>query len=204
MSVPRGLAPFLVLATLGAAALAPATEPAHVHVHEAVAAAPLPGGSLYQLGATLEPAGAARLALEALRGEPVVVTMFYSRCTSVCPMLTLQMQHLAAGLGEPERARVRFLMVSLDAAFDTPERLAAFADEHHLPRPPFMVAHASAEDVRAVAAALGIRYRQLPDGSFSHASLITLLDRDGVPRARSALLAGDDPAFAAELAAAVR
>ena len=188
-------------ALLGAAPLA-AEEPAHAHVHGAAPApAALPGGSLYQLGVGLDAAGAGRLALDSLRGGPVVVTMFYSSCTTVCPMLTLAMQRLAAGLDEHQRGRVRFLMVSLDAERDSPPRLEEFAASHHLPRPPFIVAHAAAADVRAIAAALGIRYRQLPDLSFSHSSVITLLDRDGVPQARTQVLAAEDPGFVASLKA---
>jgi protein SCO1/2 len=191
----------IAVALIAATAVAAADEPAHVHVHAAEPPAALPGGSLYQLGAALDTVGGERIALDSLRGAPVVVTMFYSTCTSVCPMLTQQMQRVAAALDAGQRARVRFLMVSFDAARDTPARLADFAAEHHLPRPPFVVAHAAAGDVRAIAAALGIRYRQLPDGSFSHSSLLTLLDRDGVPVARSTLLAGDDPEFVARVRA---
>jgi len=194
------------LALLLVAAAGTAAEPAHVHVHvhEAETPAELPGASLYQLNVTLDAAGGARLALDSLRGEPVIVTMFYSTCTTVCPMLTLAMQRIAAGLDDGARARVRFLMVSVDAARDTPERLEAFAADHHLARPPFIVAHAAAVDVRAIAAALGIRYRQLPDLSFSHSSVITLLDRDGVPAARTQVLAAEDPGFVASLRAQLK
>ena len=194
----------VALALLATAGTALAQQPAHEHMHHGEAPAPLPGGSLYQLGVTLDPAGGGRLALESLRGGPVVVTMFYSTCTTVCPMLTLQMQRIVAGLDERERARVRFLMVSFDAARDTPPRLEEFAASHHLPRPPFVVAHASAGDVRAIAAALGVRYRQLEDLSFSHSAVITLLDRDGVPAARTQVLAADDPGFVASLRAQLK
>ncbi|MBS0394956.1 MAG: SCO family protein [Proteobacteria bacterium] len=191
----RPLVALCALAALAALPLAaPAVEPAHHHEHAAPAAGPLPGGSLYQLGATLDGSGGP-LPLASLRGAPVVVTMFYSSCTTVCPMLTLAMQRTALALSEPERAQVRFLMVSLDAARDTPARLVEFAQSHHLAAPAFVVAHASAEDVRTIAAALGIRYRQLPDGSFSHSSVITLLDRDGVAVARTQALSAEDPAF---------
>jgi protein SCO1 len=203
MSVARRLRT-LAVALAAVAGAAAAAEPAHVHVHEAEAPAVLPGTSLYQLGVTLDAAGGARLALDSLRGGPVVVTMFYSTCTTVCPMLTLAMQRIAAGLDEGERARVRFVMVSLDAARDTPARLEEFAADHHLQRPPFVVAHAATADVRSIAAALGIRYRQLPDSSFSHSSLITLLDRDGVPVARAQLLAAEDPGFVASVRAQLK
>jgi protein SCO1 len=198
MSPARRLRTFaLLFAALAFAAVAAADEPAHVHAAEAPAA--LPGASLYQLGITLDAAGGSRLALDSLRGDPVVVTMFYSTCTTVCPMLTLAMQRIAAGIDAG--AHVRFLMVSLDAARDTPARLEEFAAGHHLQRPPFIVAHATAADVRALAAALGIRYRQLPDSSFSHSSLITLLDREGVPVTRTQVLAAEDPGFVASVRA---
>jgi protein SCO1 len=201
MSVARHLSTFAMLLSAIAFA-AVADEPAHVHVHEAEAPAALPGASLYQLGITLDAAGGARLALDSLRGEPVVVTMFYSTCTSVCPMLTLAMQRIAAGLDAG--AQVHLLMVSLDAARDTPARLEEFAAGHHLQRPPFIVAHAAVDDVRALAAALGIRYRQLPDSSFSHSSLITLLDRDGVPVTRTQVLVAEDPGFVASVRAQLK
>ena len=186
-------------------AMAAAEEPAHVHVHPVeMPPAPLPGTSLYQLDVALEAAGGARLALESLRGAPVVVTMFYSTCTSVCPLLTLALQRIDAQLDDAERARVRFLMVSFDAERDTPVRLEEFVRSHHLAQPPFIVAHASAGDVRALAAALGIRYRQLPDLSFNHSSLITLLDAGGVPVARSQVLGADDEGFVASVHAQLK
>jgi protein SCO1/2 len=117
----------LLAAAWLAAGAAGAAEPAQAHVHAAEAVAPLPGGSLYQLAATVDVADGTRLALDALRGDAVVVTMFYSSCTTVCPMLTLAMQHIAAALDDSDRARVRFLMVSLDAERDTPARLVEFA-----------------------------------------------------------------------------
>jgi protein SCO1 len=199
MSLARRLGTFGLL-LLAIAFAAVADEPAHVHQAEAPAA--LPGASLYQLGITLDAAGGARLALDSLRGAPVIVTMFYSTCTSVCPMLTLAMQRIATGLDAG--ARVKFLMVSLDAVRDTPARLEEFAADHHLQRPPFIVAHATAADVRALAAALGIRYRQLPDASFSHSSVITLLDRDGVPVTRTPVLAAEDPGFVASVRAQLK
>ncbi|MBS0376818.1 MAG: SCO family protein [Proteobacteria bacterium] len=197
-----GLAVLAAPSRAAAPAAPPAADPHAAH-HAAPAPAPLPGGSLYQLGARLEASDGTRLELAALRGRPVVVTMFYSTCTSVCPMLTLAMQRALAALDPGEQAAVRFVMVSLDAERDDPARLAEFAQSHHLGAP-FLVAHAGAADVRAIAAALGIRYRQLPDGSFSHASVLTLLDRDGVPLARTQVLAAADEAFIAKLRATLR
>jgi protein SCO1/2 len=175
------------------------------HAGEAPPAAdPLPGRSLYRLDVTLDPVGGPSTRLGAFAGRPVVITMFYSSCTVVCPVLTMSMQRLEAALVPADRERVRFVMVSLDDAHDTPEVLAAFATTHHLDPGRWTVARAGARNVRLLAAGLGIRYRRLPDGSFSHSSVITVLDAQGVATARSDDLGGTDPALLAALRAALQ
>jgi protein SCO1/2 len=47
--------------------------------------------------------------------------------------------------------------------------------------------------VRELAALLGVRYRQLPDGEISHSPVIVLLDQEGVVAQRMEN-AADDPA----------
>ena len=192
-----------VPALLLGCALTAAGVRADTDVHGAGAPPPLPGASLYQLNLDLEPAAGKSLPLASFRGRPLVVTMFYSTCTTMCPILTLAMSWTAAALSREERAKAGFLLVSFDAERDTPAKLAEFQASHHLDASTFVVAHARATDVRALAAALGIRYRQLPDGSFSHASIITLLDRAGVPVARTQVLAAEDEGFVASLRAAL-
>jgi protein SCO1/2 len=75
-------------------------------------------------------------------------------------------------------------MVSFDSARDTPQSLSAFAQEHHIEGENWILARAPANDVRSLAAALGIQYRELPDHTFSHSTLISLADRDGVIRGK--------------------
>lgn len=189
----------IAVATTSAAHAADAPPPAHHHDMASMqllpAAGPLPGTSLYQLDLALEPADAAPFRLATLAGRPLLVTMFYSHCTSVCPLLTSQLQRLVASLAPASRERIDVLMVSFDSRRDTPPELAAFKSAHHIDGPRWHVARGSASDVRALAAALGIQYRELPDHSFNHSAILTLLDAQGVPRARSEQLAGDDQAF---------
>lgn len=187
-TAPRLAALLLTFAALAGAAEAPSAEP---------------GGSLQALGITLSTATGSDTGLAAFAGHPVVVTMFYSRCTFVCPAITLSLQRIEAALVPSDRERVRFVMVSLDDVNDSPAVLASFAEDHHLVSPRWTIAHASARDVRLLAAALGIRYRQLPDGSYSHSSVITVLDRNGVATARSSELSGTDPALLSALHAAL-
>ena len=64
-----------------------------------------------------------------------------------------------------------------------------------------MLTSAQDTDARKIAAILGFSYRHLPDGSFDHSLLITLLDRDGRILGATSTLVGDS-GFLAKLRAA--
>ena len=160
-----------LLATSCTAPAIAAPEPTPpVHDHAAMLAAQadraldaLPGTSVHLLPVRLEEAGHPPYALHDLAGKPVVVTLFYSSCRSVCPVLTFAMRRLEASLPAAKRDQVTFLMVSLDSDRDTPAVLAAFAAEHQLSASHWHIAHTDVEGVRLLSAALGIRYRRLED-----------------------------------------
>ncbi len=195
----------LIMAALGSNAWTADSPPTGHHnmpgMQDMPALEPLPGSSLYQLDVLLEPAGSAPIRLATLKGKPLLITMFYSHCTSVCPLLTTQLQHLVAALAPTDQQRLQVLMVSFDTERDAPQALAAFMAEHHIRDPNWRVARGSTSDVRALAAALGIQYRELPDHSFNHSAVITLLDAEGVPRAHTQMITGQDPAFLASVTA---
>jgi protein SCO1/2 len=85
--------------------------------------------------------------------------------------------------------------VSFDPAHDDPAALAQFARSNRLDDPRWIVARAAESSVRELAAALAVRYRELPSGGFSHSTIIAVLDADGVIRARTSALAAIDPEF---------
>ena len=159
------------------------------------------GDSLYQLPMMLTSAEGRTFKLAELRGRPLLTTMFYSHCTSVCPLLTAQLQHLTRQLAPAERHQVRVLMVSFDTARDTPEVLRAFKAEHHIQGANWLITRAPASDVRALAAALGIQYRELADHSFNHSAVLSVTDREGTVRARTSQLSGSDASFLAAVRA---
>lgn len=155
----------------------------------------LPGESLYRLPITLTTAAGVPMQLAALRGTPLLVTMFYSQCASVCPLLTMQVQRITGRLSSSEQRRIRVLLVSFDSTRDTPDALSAFAAEHHITADTWTIARASASDVRLLAAALGIQYRERADHTFNHSAIISLTDRDGVVRAQTSDLSDRQGSF---------
>jgi protein SCO1 len=161
--------------------------------------ASLPGDSLFQLPVTLETADRGVIKLSDLRGRPLLLTMFYTQCTNVCPLLTSRVQALVGGLPPGARQGITVLMVSLDSARDGPEALRTFQEQHGIKAPNWVLAHASPQDVRLLSAAVGIRFRELPDHTFNHSALICLTDREGVIKARSSNIGNTDEEFARAL-----
>lgn len=168
------------------------------------AAAAMPDDSLYQLAMPLTDQAGKATKLDRHAGHPVLITMFYGSCPHVCPMLVSTIQRMERELPESGRGRLRVLMVSLDPARDTPALLTELAQRHRVDLSRWTLARAEPQDVRRLAAALDIQYRQLPDGEFSHATVITLLDRDGRMVRQTSSLLRLEPDFNAALAGATR
>lgn len=119
------------------------------------------------------------------RGQPVLITLFYGNCAWACPLLVRRMKKLEAKLPESIKREMRMVLVTLDPKNDSVPRLKelqrAYVGEDS--RWSFLRVE-DPDAVQELAAVLGVKYRFMPDGSINHSSVITLLDRDGVSRAR--------------------
>ena len=117
--------------------------------------------------------------LSVLRGRPQVLAMFFSHCEYACPILVNDMRKLEAALPRDVLAKVDFVLVSFDTKRDTPEVLAAFRKKEKLPAASWTLLRGEADDVRELAALLGINYAQDARGQFAHSNVITLLNAEG-------------------------
>jgi protein SCO1/2 len=161
----------------------------------AAPATPAPSDSIYQLPLTLTDQAGHNFQLADRRGAPMLVSMFYTSCQFVCPMLIDALRQTEAQLSDTERARLTVLMVSFDPAHDTVTVLKRTAEERKLDGNHWTLARADAKSVRKFAAVLGIQYRQLPSGDFNHTTAMILIDREGRIAARTEKLGDTDPAF---------
>lgn len=162
-----------------------------------VSVEPLASDSLYQLPITLVLQNGAQMPLGGFRGKPVIITMFYASCDGVCPLIAFSMRRMEKTLTAQQRARLQWVMVSFDPGRDTPQALSDFARLNQIEGPGWHLARTPGSSVRDLAAALGIRYRELPGGAFSHSTEIILLDARGVIRARTSNLNELDTDFMA-------
>lgn len=152
------------------------------------------GSSIYALSVPLTDQNGREFRLAELRGQPVLISMFYTSCDAVCPMIFETLRLTLARLSEREGRRVRVVMVSFDPARDTVPVLKHAAVAHGADER-WTLARASEADARQVAAVLGVQYRRLVSGEFNHSSEIVLLDAEGRIVQRSAMLGAVDPAL---------
>ena len=175
----------------------PLWAPLALTVWVQAAAAPLPVDSIYHLNAQLHDQNGARQTLAATTGRVTFVTMFYSNCDNVCPLIIETLKITEAAIGEAQRGQLRATLISLDPAHDTPVRLKALAAQRGIDESRWSLLSTDARSVRKIAAVLGIQYRMLPGGQFNHASVLLLLDREGRILARTSKLGAVDANFAA-------
>ena len=161
-------------------------------------AAPLPRDSVYQLPLPLTDQHGRTRDWRAHRGQPQLVTMFYSSCPNMCPLIVDSGKAVEHNLSPAERTQLQLLYISLDPQRDTPRTLAELARKRGLDPARWSLASPRAQDVRSVAGVLDVRYRKLANGEFNHTSALLLLDRDGRIVARTERIGGaPDPEFLA-------
>jgi protein SCO1/2 len=205
----KTIATRLLLVVSAACALTSAVGHAEIKACCAEKTAPLSAApdfspdSLYQLEAHFTDDTGRTFTLGELRGQPVVLNMFFSACGYACPLLVTDLQAIRGQLPAAIRARAIFVLVSFDTDRDTPAALATYRAQRSLD-PSWKLLHGDADAVRELAALLGLKYKQETDGSFSHSNLLTVLNAEGVIVHQRSGLEGGLPATAAALIAAVK
>jgi len=67
---------------------------------------------------------------EALRGHPTIVGFVFTRCPTICPVITMKMHGVQEKTADPKGAPIKLLSISVDPAYDTPPRLLEYATLH--------------------------------------------------------------------------
>lgn len=160
-----------------------------------------PPQSIYNLTTRLVDQSGAPRGLDMHRGHPVLVTMFYGGCAVACPLLIDTLRSFERSLTPAERAHIRVVLISIDPEHDTTEALRTLATTRRIELSRWTLVHTDETTVRKIAAVLNIQYRRLPDGSYNHASVISLLTPEGEIAVQSSVLGKADQRLAASLRA---
>jgi protein SCO1/2 len=66
----------------------------------------------------------------ALRGHVTIVSFVFTRCDTICPVTTMKMERLQDKTFDAA-AKIKLASFSVDPAYDTPARLAEYAQRYH-------------------------------------------------------------------------
>jgi len=146
---------------------------------EIKSSAPIPDQSLYQLDSQWTSDQGRVIRLGNLQGQPQVIAMIFTSCEFACPIIVNDMKRISDALSPEVQRKVNFTLISFDHERDTPERLLAFRKRMGLPMAGWTLLRGEADDVRELAALLGVNYRKDARGQYAHSNLITVLNAQG-------------------------
>lgn len=114
--------------------------------------------------AALDPAPGFRLldqhgrtiALDDLRGRTVVLDFIFTNCPGPCPTLTGIQKDVREALSPDERARTRFVSITLDPERDTPEALRDYAAKRGIEGDDWHLLTGPSDEVNAVVRSYGV------------------------------------------------
>jgi protein SCO1/2 len=119
------------------------------------------------------------LPLADYRGRPLVISLVYTSCSSVCPTTT---QHLLDAVRQARKALGKdgfaVLTVGFDARHDTPGRLASFADAQGIDGSDWRLASGGEATLAALVQDLGFSYAAAA-GGFEHITQTSIIDAQG-------------------------
>ena len=133
-----------------------------------------------------------RRRLSDLAGNAVMMFFGYTYCPDICPATLARMREVRGVLSEEDAARFTGLMISVDPARDTPERLGRYVEFFD---PGFVGLTGSEDELTDVARRYGAQF-MIPEGQpedsylVNHSSIGYLIDPAGHVRA---LYYGDEP-----------
>lgn len=108
----------------------------------------------------------------------------FTHCPDVCPMTLATLNQVDRKLAEAGAARPRVVMLSVDPARDTPEKLATYVPFFN---PAFVGLTGSAGEIHQLTERLGIIVRYVPlkgdDYTVDHSASLLLTGPDGLVRA---------------------
>ncbi len=118
-------------------------------------------------------------ALSDLRGSAVLLDFVFTRCNGPCPILTAAHASLQQSLPDEIASRTRFVSVSVDPAYDTPQRLRDYGETRGADLRSWSFLTGEPGQVAAVLREYGVGTLRQPDGTLSHLVITILIDPEG-------------------------
>jgi protein SCO1/2 len=137
-----------------------------------------PPMSLFHLESTWINHNSKEIKMENLSGRPSIIAMVYTSCEHTCPMIIAKLIEIQKSIKEKERKNINLVLVSFDPDADTPKALSAYKKQRVL-SDEWSLFTGKKTAIRSLAAILGVSYKEISKGVFSHSNVITLLNKNG-------------------------
>lgn len=121
------------------------------------------------------------VSMSSLNGKVRLVYFFYTNCPDVCPPTTFMLSQVQDKLKEEDAfgKSVDIVSVTIDPERDTPDVLRKFGDKFKADYAGWKFLRGDEADTADLATKYGLAAIKGPDGFFSHANLIVLVDKKG-------------------------
>ncbi len=114
------------------------------------------------------------------RGKPLLISMIFTSCYHICPVLTRNLGNAVEAareaLGDDS---FQVLTIGFDSANDSPDAMRVFAAEQSINDPHWAFLSTRQQTLDRLVDAIGFVYFPSPRG-FDHINQVTVVDRDGV------------------------
>jgi protein SCO1 len=114
-----------------------------------------------------------------LRGHVWIADFIFTRCTTICPLITAKMAMLQRRL--EARKSLRFVSFSVDAANDTPEALKRYAAEWRPTESRWVLLSTSTTGLEKLTSAMYVSVKPV-ENDIAHSNLFFLVDATGSVR----------------------
>lgn len=141
--------------------------------------AELPDASVYHLEGAWQDQTGQDVQLASLRGRPQVMAMIYGGCKGACPRIINDIKTIEADVKKSHPEGVGYLLVTMDPEVDSTERLQALSQQYEL-GPSWRLLRGTPDQVRELAAVLGVKYRKISPTDYAHSNTISVLDAAGL------------------------
>lgn len=139
-----------------------------------------PKASLYDLNSSWLDVEGKDTKVSIAKGSYTLIAMIYTGCAHACPMIISKIQKIEKTFLDQGIKDLKIVLASFDVQNDRPEKLKKYQQSRKLDFSKWKFLAAKSEaDARELAVTLGISYKDLGDGDFSHSNVISLLDPSG-------------------------
>lgn len=135
--------------------------------------------SIYNLPSKWTNQDGKSIRMEDLKGKVLVMVMIYTSCKSACPRLVADMRNIESRLPENLKKNVTLVLVSIDPATDTPERLKSFSIENKMVGDQWVFLRSTEDNTREFSAVLAVNYKKISPMDFSHSNIISVFNAEG-------------------------